>query len=212
MLHRDFTKRLKTMSRGPIPLGTLFELPLPEFGSAATGSGEAGLTVDALRQLQLAPTTQQEALAESGAAAASLAATRGPTCIACSIGVSGNPGFASAEEQRAHFSLDWHRYNVKRRAARQPPVSEDAFAALVEDERAEVGSISGSESEDSEEEEEAEVQGAAGMGGGPQFAFTASGKPSPPFAPTHNICLACLYFTCTLLWLPGEISAACQQF
>ncbi len=33
---------------------------------------------------------------------------------------------------------DWHRYNVKRRAAGQRPVSEAAFEALVEDEQAEV--------------------------------------------------------------------------
>ncbi len=138
------------------------------------------LTENALRQLQMEPPAQQESQADAAATAAS-AAARGPTCIACGVGVGGAPGFASAEEQRAHFSLDWHRFNVKRRAARQPPVSEDAFAALVEDERAEVGSISGSESEDSEEEAAAEEQGAGASGAtGPQFAFTASGKQPAP--------------------------------
>lgn len=188
------------MSRGPVALGTLFELPLSDFGSAATGAGETDLTEDALRQLQLAPTAQQEAQADgaapsggSSAATAASAAARGPTCIACGIGVGDAPGFASAEEQRAHFSLDWHRYNVKRRAARQPPVSEESFAALVEDERAEVGSISGSESEDSEDEAAAEEQGAASKGAtGPQFAFTASGKQAAPIPGLAHLCPASL--------------------
>lgn len=54
------------------------------------------------------------ALSTSQAAAEERASTSagwnesGATCITCGIGVSG-PGFASAQEQRAHFKTDWHR-------------------------------------------------------------------------------------------------------
>lgn len=154
-------------------LSTLFELPLDQFGAAAGGADEQELTAAALQQLDLGA-------AEAGTDAVPTAppAPSGPTCIACGIGVGGAPGFASAEEQRRHFSLvsaarahlshlradhdatssstsccstappsgcarppapqDWHRYNVKRRAAGQRPVNEAAFEALVEDEQAEV--------------------------------------------------------------------------
>lgn len=175
---------------GPVALGTLFELPLSALGKAV-GAGEPELTAASLQALQLEQQQSEpgtaaadDSSAAAADAAAAAAAPRGPTCIACGIGVGGAPGFASAEEQRHHFSLDWHRYNVKRRAARQPPVSEAAFAALVEDEQQEVGSISGSESEDSEDEEEG-GEGGEGRGGGqgstgPQFAFSTSGGCRPP--------------------------------
>jgi pre-60S factor REI1 len=44
------------------------------------------------------------------------------------------PGFASAAEQRLHFKTDWHRYNVRRRVAKKPPVAEEQFDRIVEDE------------------------------------------------------------------------------
>ncbi|KAI7839248.1 hypothetical protein COHA_006946 [Chlorella ohadii] len=149
-----------------VALSTLFELPLDQFGTAAGSTQEHELTAAALQQLDLGA-------GDAGADATPAAppAPSGPTCIACGIGVGGAPGFASAEEQRRHFSLDWHRYNVKRRAAGQRPVSEAAFEALVEDEQAEVGSISGSESEDSEDEDE---RGSRSAAAGPQFAFSGA--------------------------------------
>jgi hypothetical protein len=32
-----------------------------------------------------------------------------------------------------HFKSDWHRLNVKRRLAKQPPVTEEQFEALLAD-------------------------------------------------------------------------------
>lgn len=92
---------------GPQALGTLFELPVDQFESAS-GAATAELTAEALAALELGAAA---AAASPDAAApkadARPAAARGPTCIACGIGVGGAPGFASAEEQRRHFSLDW---------------------------------------------------------------------------------------------------------
>ncbi|WVR04396.1 hypothetical protein IAU60_001398 [Kwoniella sp. DSM 27419] len=47
------------------------------------------------------------------------------TCISCRV------AFETAAEQRAHFSTDWHRYNMKRRVANLPPVPADAFNEKV---------------------------------------------------------------------------------
>ncbi|KAI8590113.1 hypothetical protein BDZ88DRAFT_415590 [Geranomyces variabilis] len=64
-------------------------------------------------------------------------------CGACAI------KFAAAAEMRAHFKTDWHRYNLKRKLADKPPVSEDHFDELVD-----VSSIEASDSEDDEDDEE----------------------------------------------------------
>lgn len=40
--------------------------------------------------------------------------------------------FANVDEQRAHFRTDWHRYNVKIRLAGGNPITESAFAQLVD--------------------------------------------------------------------------------
>ncbi|RHZ82636.1 hypothetical protein Glove_106g13 [Diversispora epigaea] len=68
-----------------------------------------------------------------------------PTCLAC-----GNLSFVDVEQQRAHYKLDWHRFNVKRRAVGQSlgstnhvPVSEQEFEELMGGES--LSSISGSE-------------------------------------------------------------------
>src|SRR4051812_15173382 len=63
-----------------------------------------------------------------------------PTCITC-----GNLVFESALEQRAHFRLDWHRFNVKRRLvnASQAPVTEAEFEGMMADL---TDSLSGTES------------------------------------------------------------------
>ncbi len=83
-----------------VALSTLFELPLDQFGAAAGSTQEHELTAAALQQLDLGA-------GDAGAHATPAAppAPSGPTCIACGIGVGGAPGFASAEEQRRHFSL-----------------------------------------------------------------------------------------------------------
>ena len=43
------------------------------------------------------------------------------TCITCSV------AFREATDQRDHYKTDWHRYNLKRKVAEMPPVSEKAF-------------------------------------------------------------------------------------
>lgn len=96
------------MAGSPQALFTLFELPLDQF-QGASSEATAELTAEALQALELdtAATTDAEPTASAGEAAEPPAAARGPTCIACGVGVGGAPGFASAEEQRRHFSLDW---------------------------------------------------------------------------------------------------------
>ncbi|ADV20631.1 pre-60S factor REI1 [Cryptococcus gattii Ru294] len=47
------------------------------------------------------------------------------TCISCRV------AFESADEQRAHFLTDWHRYNMKRRVANLPPVAAASFNEKV---------------------------------------------------------------------------------
>lgn len=56
-------------------------------------------------------------------------------------------GFLDKNQQRAHYKLDWHRYNLKQHLAQRKTISEEKFSQLADD----VSSISGSES-DSETE------------------------------------------------------------
>ena len=73
-----------------------------------------------------------------------------PTCHLCGV------SFENTSEQRAHFRLDWHRFNVQRRARGQAAVDEDAFDLLVGENDA--GSISGTDSDsDAELERQASV-------------------------------------------------------
>ncbi|KXZ56307.1 hypothetical protein GPECTOR_1g270 [Gonium pectorale] len=104
----------------------------------------------------------------------------GATCLTCGIGVNG-PGFANAAEQRQHFKTDWHRYNVKRRLAKQPPVSEDAFEKVLE-QGTEV-SISGSGSDTSDEEDE---EADAGEAGGESLPRRQKGHAQARNAPAGN--------------------------
>ena len=141
---------------------TIFELPatlVQDESAAAAPAAEERLSAASLEALSLEAAEQLDAEQEAQPA--------GATCIACGVGA---PGFRSAEEQRAHFKTDWHRYNVKRRLEGQPHVSRDQFEGMADDD---VGSISGSESEAESEEEEAD--GAARLAGSPQFAFATPG-------------------------------------
>ncbi|KAJ3333618.1 hypothetical protein HDU76_006108 [Blyttiomyces sp. JEL0837] len=47
------------------------------------------------------------------------------TCLACHV------AFRSAEHQRDHYRSDWHRYNLKRKVAELPPVSQENFVERV---------------------------------------------------------------------------------
>ncbi|KAK3913305.1 Ankyrin repeat and zinc finger domain-containing protein 1 [Frankliniella fusca] len=62
------------------------------------------------------------------------------SCSCCSV------KFPNPTAQRAHFKLDWHRYNLKRQLAGLSSVPEESFAALA-DRGDDIESISGSESE-----------------------------------------------------------------
>merc|ERR1711931_143534 len=45
------------------------------------------------------------------------------TCITCQV------AFKESDLMRAHYKSDWHRYNLKRKVASLPPVTETAFSA-----------------------------------------------------------------------------------
>ncbi|XP_048363182.1 zinc finger protein 622 isoform X2 [Sphaerodactylus townsendi] len=47
------------------------------------------------------------------------------TCITCCV------AFKDAEVQRAHYKTDWHRYNLKRKVAKMPPVTAENFQERV---------------------------------------------------------------------------------
>jgi len=69
--------------------------------------------------------------------------------------------FATVEDQRSHYKLDWHRYNLKLSIENREPVQESDFTRLVEElEQKEDGnlSISGSDTEEEDEEEFHEFQ------------------------------------------------------
>lgn len=68
------------------------------------------------------------------------------SCSCCSV------KFSNAIAQRAHFKLDWHRYNIKRQLAGLSPVSEEAFTVIA-DKGDDIESISGSESESEDDDE-----------------------------------------------------------
>lgn len=49
------------------------------------------------------------------------------SCSCCSV------KFTNAVAQRAHFKLDWHRYNIKRQLAGLSPVREEAFSIIADE-------------------------------------------------------------------------------
>ncbi|KAH6578302.1 hypothetical protein BASA60_003692 [Batrachochytrium salamandrivorans] len=51
------------------------------------------------------------------------------TCLSCHV------AFPTADAQRAHMRTDWHRYNLKRKAADLPPVTADIFAQKLKDQQ-----------------------------------------------------------------------------
>ncbi|CAH0522740.1 unnamed protein product [Peronospora belbahrii] len=53
------------------------------------------------------------------------------TCTACRL------AFTSPIEQKDHFCMDWHRYNLKRKVVELPPVSEEQFECRMRKVRAE---------------------------------------------------------------------------
>lgn len=63
-------------------------------------------------------------------------------CLYCSFC---NTSFTDKQQQRQHYKLDWHRYNLKKHLVNKKPVSEEKFSQLADLD--DVSSISGSESE-----------------------------------------------------------------
>lgn len=51
------------------------------------------------------------------------------TCITCQV------MFKTAELQREHYKLDWHRYNLKRKVASIPPVTLEEFEQRAKEHR-----------------------------------------------------------------------------
>ena len=43
------------------------------------------------------------------------------SCISCRV------SFADSEMQRIHYKCDWHRYNLKRKVAELPPITQEVF-------------------------------------------------------------------------------------
>ena len=63
--------------------------------------------------------------------------------------------FDSVEDQRQHFKLDWHRYNLKQSLNNRAVISEESFEKMLHDiENDEENEISASDSEDDDEESE----------------------------------------------------------
>ncbi|GLI65482.1 hypothetical protein VaNZ11_009020 [Volvox africanus] len=143
-------------------LGYLFELPQHFFESAAT-PGEETTSSEASQQLPAATVAEQSPV--QSVVWREISAT----CLTCGIGVN-CPGFSSSQEQRDHFKTDWHWYNVKRRLAKQPAVSEEQFDQIIE-QGTEV-SISGSESDSTDED--IDEDGREGGGDGQQLVADPS--------------------------------------
>lgn len=62
-----------------------------------------------------------------------------------------NAVFEDQTQQRLHYKLDWHRYNLKQRLGGLKSISEGSFSLLAD--KDDVSSISGSESESENDEE-----------------------------------------------------------
>ncbi|XP_060684164.1 tRNA endonuclease ANKZF1 isoform X2 [Hemiscyllium ocellatum] len=67
-------------------------------------------------------------------------------CSACQC------SFENREDQKEHYKLDWHRFNLRRRLLAAQPVTAERFEKIA----GEISSISGSESEDSHSDAELE--------------------------------------------------------
>jgi hypothetical protein len=86
--------------------------------------------------------TAERRLKELSVAAAEVAG-----CSACGL-----TAFADRSQQREHYKLDWHRYNLHQGLAGQEPLTEEAFDQMVEAGQADDVSLSGSDSEEDNEE------------------------------------------------------------
>ncbi|CAJ0625457.1 14393_t:CDS:2 [Entrophospora sp. SA101] len=102
----------------------------------------------------------QEQLSNTSITTINTATAKSFSCLVCGI-----TDFEDGEQQRTHFKLDWHRYNVKRHVKyleagkfkNYQPISEQNFEEIMNDS---MSSISGSDTELEDEEEIDEDNGA----------------------------------------------------
>nr|CAG8484014.1 4774_t:CDS:2 [Entrophospora candida] len=107
----------------------------------------------------------QEQLSNTSITTINTATTKSFSCLVCGI-----TDFEDGEQQRTHFKLDWHRYNVKRHVKyleagkfkNYQPISEQNFEEIMNDS---MSSISGSDTELEDEEEIDEDNGKAKSAG-----------------------------------------------
>ncbi|CAJ0625455.1 14392_t:CDS:2 [Entrophospora sp. SA101] len=110
----------------------------------------------------------QEQLSNTSITTINTATAKSFSCLVCGI-----TDFEDGEQQRTHFKLDWHRYNVKRHVKyleagkfkNYQPISEQNFEEIMNDS---MSSISGSDTELEDEEEIDEDNGAITLQGGSQ--------------------------------------------
>jgi hypothetical protein len=74
--------------------------------------------------------TPREHISQTPPRVSSPAPTAALGARACNVCLAS--GFGDVDEQRAHFRSDWHRYNVKMRLNGASPVTESAFAELMD--------------------------------------------------------------------------------
>ncbi|KAM4730919.1 tRNA endonuclease ANKZF1 isoform 2-T2 [Anableps anableps] len=72
-------------------------------------------------------------------------------CSACKC------SFVTREEQREHYKLDWHRFNLRQKMAGSPPVTAEEFERKTR--AGDLSSISGSESDSDEEDMDNDSRG-----------------------------------------------------
>ncbi|XP_046851771.1 ankyrin repeat and zinc finger domain-containing protein 1-like isoform X2 [Xenia sp. Carnegie-2017] len=71
--------------------------------------------------------------------------TNGKSCILCGV------MFTTLKDQRSHFKLDWHKYNIKQRLLQRKPVKQEEFEEIVS---GDLSSISGSDSDSSDDDDD----------------------------------------------------------
>eukprot|EP00879_Flechtneria_rotunda_P003141 GHRR01003363.1.p1 GENE.GHRR01003363.1~~GHRR01003363.1.p1 ORF type:complete len:736 (+),score=308.17 GHRR01003363.1:278-2485(+) len=149
---RDETRPNRTFCTAAVTMvgqTLLFSLPLSYFDDLQCISASAH--PPAVDGTAAVPSISDDATAVETAAAGGYAAAwneSGATCIACDIGIN-SQGFSCLAEQREHFKTDWHRYNLKRRLDKKPPLFEQEFNKLIEA-GDDVLSISGSDTDSSD--------------------------------------------------------------
>ncbi|XP_054887969.1 ankyrin repeat and zinc finger domain-containing protein 1 isoform X2 [Poeciliopsis prolifica] len=96
-------------------------------------------------------------------------------CSACKC------SFDNREEQREHYKLDWHRFNLRQKMAGLPPITAEEFEKKTR--AGDLSSISGSESDSDEEDTDSD-----GRGTGSNVTGTDNESSAEPNATTGRLC------------------------